>query len=205
MDEIVDRFNSAATELQTSEFRRPRTPGEWEQMSRNRSVKNYAKFVDAVIPVIEEFEALGSPSKRLGFGARLNADALGVLRTYAYCASVLAVRRQSPVLIMQGLTALTILGEVDDVRDLTFYLATLHHAAVKLGIDPRKVFGDVASLSPSDALRSEMRGFPFRMPKDRDLRAFNLREMITDEGFDFVQAQGEEKPIRRLLGFLRKP
>jgi hypothetical protein len=101
----------------------------------------------------------------------------------------LAIRRQSPELIAQGLTALAILGSVDDVRDLTFYLATMHYSAVKLQIDARKMFADVASLVPSVHLQSAMRGFPLRASKDRDLAAFGLRETRTKEGFDLVQGR----------------
>jgi hypothetical protein len=137
--------------------------------------------------MIEAFSATKTNKERAGVAARLNADARGVLRTFADRMAVLAYRRRSPVLIQQGLAALAILGEVDDVRDLTFYLATLHHAALKLGIDARKVFSDAASLSPSALLREYMSGFPLREPQHRDLRAFKLRETLTDEGFDFVQ------------------
>jgi len=101
--------------------------------------------------------------------------------------SLLAVRRRAPALIAHGLTALAILGEVDDYRDLTFHLATLYYSARKLGIDARKVFGDVALLTPSMKLQTEMREFPLRLPAERNLRAFRLRETITDEGFDFEQ------------------
>jgi hypothetical protein len=61
---------------------------------------------------------------------------------------------------------------------------------MKLGIDTPKLFGEIASLAPSIGLRTEMREFPLRLPEQRDLRAFRLRETITDEGFDFVQDVG---------------
>jgi hypothetical protein len=105
---------------------------------------------------------------------------------------VLAVRQKSPALIEQGLTVLTVLGEVDDTRDLTFYLATLYHAATKLEIDAVGLFRGVACMCPSTApstfLRDAMSGFPLRRAEDRDLRAFWLREAVTDEGFGFAQA-----------------
>jgi hypothetical protein len=104
--------------------------------------------------------------------------------------AVLAIRRESPDLISQGLTALAILGGVDDARDLSFYLATLHYSAIKLGIDPRTLFRDAASLTastkPSTILGASMREFPLRTAETRELGAFRLRETVTDEGFDFV-------------------
>lgn len=186
MNETIDRFNQAASELQTTEFRRPRTPGEWQRMNENPPKRDYAKLFAAVVPMIEAFAASG-PSDRIGVAPALNPDAVGILRTFAYYASVLAVRRQAPALISQGLIALAILGEIDDVMDLTFYLAVLHHAALKLGIDTATLFGAVASLALSTSLQAEMRGFPSRGPKDRGLPAFRLREAVTGEGFDFAQ------------------
>ena len=187
MDKAIDRFNAAATELQRTEFRRSRTPGEWQRMHRNPPKRDYHKLLNAVVPMIEAFSSTNSSEERAGVASRLNPDALGILRTFAERMAVLAYRRQSPALITQGLTALAILGEVDDVRDLTFYLATLHYSALKLGIDTRKVFHEAASLSPSALLQDQMRGFPMRPPSHTDLSAFRLRETTTDEGFDFVQ------------------
>jgi hypothetical protein len=125
-------------------------------------VRDYAKLFGAVIPLLEAFESLIPPTSRSNVAGHLSSDALGILRTFAHAMSLLAVRRNSPALIAQGLTALAILGSVDDIRDLTFYLATLYHSAIK-------------------------REFPLRLPADRDLRAFGLREAITNEGFDLVQ------------------
>lgn len=75
----------------------------------------------------------------------------------------------------------------NDMRDLTFYLATLHYSAMKLGIDTRRLFSDKASLETSISLQNEVRRFALRLPKDRNLSAFGLRETITSEGFDLVQ------------------
>jgi hypothetical protein len=155
-------------------------------MHKNPPTRDYAKLFSAVVPLIEAFGAVGPPSDRR-IAATLNLDARDILRTFAHSMAVLAVRRKSPELIAQGLTALAILGEIDDVRDLTFYLSTLHYSAMKLGIDTRKLFSDVAALATSVSLQTEMREFPLRLPRQRDLRAFGLRETISNEGFDFVQ------------------
>jgi hypothetical protein len=186
LDEVVDAFNSAATELQNTEFRRPRTPGEWQRMAKEAPTRDYAKLLGAVVPLIEAYGAAVA-GDRARVAAKLNPDALGVLRTFASSMPALAVRRDSPALITQGLTAVAILGGIDDVRDLTFYLAALHYSAIKLRIDTRRLFDDVAGLAPSEHLQNEIRGFPLRSPKDRDLAAFGFRETLTDGGFDLVQ------------------
>lgn len=155
-------------------------------MNENPPKRDFAKLLAAVIPLIEAFSGW-VPSDRISAAAALSPDATGVLRTFAYSTSVLAVRRREPALISQGLVALVILAEIDDVRDLTFYLAVLHHAALKLGLDTHKLFNGVASLARATSFQAEIRNFPSRIPKDRDLHAFCLRETVTGEGFDFVQ------------------
>src|SRR5258708_336630 len=112
IDEAIDRFNEAATELQKTEFRRPRTPDEWQRMHKNPPPRDYEKLFNAVAPIIEAFGATNS-EERGGVGARLNPDALGILGTFASSMPVLAIRRESPELITQGLKALAILGDTD--------------------------------------------------------------------------------------------
>jgi hypothetical protein len=186
LDEVVDRFNAAATELQKTDFRRARTPGGWQQLAKKAHTRDYAKLFGAVVPVVEAF-GVADTNDRARVASNLNPDALGILWTFVSSIPVQAVRRDSPVLITHGLTALAILGGIDDVRDLTFYLAALHYSAMKLRIDTRKLFDDVAGIVPSTHLQNEMRGFPLRSPTDRDLAAFGFRETLTDDGFDLIQ------------------
>jgi hypothetical protein len=186
IDDVVGEFNKAAAELQATEFRRPRTPCEWQRMAKESHPRDYSRLFTAVVPFIEAFSVLDQPGDRARAAAGLSPDSLGILRTFARAMSVLAVRREAPLLIAQGLTALAVLGGVDDVRDLTFYLATLYYSASKLGVDAPLLFGDIAALSPNSNLRALMREFPLRLPRDRDISAFGLRETVTSEGFDFV-------------------
>jgi hypothetical protein len=65
--------------------------------------------------MIEAFCSTNSSDERASVASKLNPDALGILRTFPDRMAVLAYRRQSPILITSGLTALAILGEVDDV------------------------------------------------------------------------------------------
>jgi hypothetical protein len=186
IEEAIDRFNVAATGLQNTEFRSPRTPDEWQRMHKDPPPRGYEKLFNAVAPLIEAFGEANS-EERGSIGAKLSPDALGILRTFASSMPVLAVRREAPELITQGLKVLAILGNVDDARDLCFYLATLHHSAMRLGIDATALFYDVASLISSPHLQQEMRYFPLRPPKDRDLGAFHFREVCTEQGYDLVQ------------------
>src|SRR5579863_4481469 len=156
-DDVVDQLNAAATELQKTEFRRARTPEEWQRLSAKQATgRDFAGLFSAVIPVIQAFGEANASDRAL-IASRLNHDALSVLRIFASSIPVLAVRRDSPALARQGLTAVAILGEFDDVRDLTFYLAALYYSAIRLQIDAQTLFADVAVLVRSTHLQREMR------------------------------------------------
>jgi hypothetical protein len=186
-DDVVNQLNAAAIELQKTEFRRARTPDEWRRLSAKQATgRDYTGLFNAVVPVIQAFGEANASDRAL-IASRLNHDALSVLRIFASSIPVLAVRRDSPTLARQGLTAVAILGEFDDVRDLTYYLAALHYSAIRLRIDTQTLFADAAVLVRSTHLQSEMRMFPFRAPKDRSLAAFGFRETLTDGEFDLIQ------------------
>jgi hypothetical protein len=129
---------------------------------------------------------LASAAGKAQVATHLSNDALGILRTFAQSAAVVGVRLDSRPLIAYGLVALAILGEIDDPKDLLFYLSALHYSALKLGIDARELFAEVA-LVCSERFREWMRGFPLLPTSANGLSAFNLHETATAEGFDIVQ------------------
>lgn len=131
------------------------------------------------MPVVER--ALGQNSMRMR----------GIYSRHLHSMPVLAVRRPSPDLIGQALMALAASERTEDVRDLMFYLARLHHSATKLGLDTRKLFDDVAGLVASGHLQEATRSFPLRAPGNRDLAAFFFRETLTNGEFDIVQDSAE--------------
>ena len=144
MEREIQRFNEEASELQRTEFRRARTPGERARMNEHRPRRDYGKLFDPVIPFVEAFVS-EDPAGRSKVPSQLSSDALGALRTFAHGAAVVAVRRESPPLIALSLAALAILAAVDDPRDLSFYLATVYYSATKLGLDTQKLFSEAAS------------------------------------------------------------
>jgi hypothetical protein len=74
ISEAVERFNDAAAGLQATEFRRAKTPSEWQRMAKNTAAKNYAILFSAVIPLIEAFGA-ASLAERASVGSKLTPDA----------------------------------------------------------------------------------------------------------------------------------
>jgi hypothetical protein len=181
----IAKFNADAAALQSTEFRSPQTPSEWGRMKNEPRPRDYTKLIEPVFPVIAAFRA-AAPAERAGAGAKLTLDAREILGNFAHGMAVLSVRQESPAFITQGLIALAIVSNLNDPRDLCFFLATLYHSAEKLGIDAPKVFADAATLVPSEDFRNWMRHFPLRPPEARALSAFLLREVNTDEGYDVV-------------------
>lgn len=99
--------------------------------------------------------------------------------------AILAIRRESPALIHEGLTALAAeAGTGSDGRDSMVSLALLHHSAVKLGVDAARLFEQAASLTVED-FQGAIRSFPLRTPNKRDLAAWGFKEAMTKDGFDY--------------------
>jgi hypothetical protein len=88
--EAIDRFNAAVPTLGV-ELRRAKTPGEWEEMRRNPAKRDYAGMIEAVVPLLQAFEAAPSV-ERVSVASRLAPNALSILRTFAAKAAALAVR-----------------------------------------------------------------------------------------------------------------
>jgi len=98
---------------------------------------------------------------------------------------VLAVRRQSSVLVLEGLTALAAeAGTGSDWRDSMVRLALLYHSAVKLGMDAQSAFEQAAALTVNDFAEA-IRQFPLRPPEKLDLEVWGRKEVMTKDGFDY--------------------
>jgi hypothetical protein len=119
--------------------------------------------------------------------ARLTRPQQNSLITAAGSDAMLAIREQSPKLVERGLEHLALGGGTLDSSHSLVALAKLHHAALKLGMNAGLAFAEAARRAPPGDLQTEMSKFPLREPKDRDLAAFNLQEVITERGFAFKQ------------------
>jgi hypothetical protein len=69
-----------------------------------------------------------------------------------------------------------------DFRDDLVALAPLYHSTVRLGLDARALFDEVAATAATPGAAALIRDFPRRHPEDRSLAAFLLREVSTPEG-----------------------
>jgi hypothetical protein len=182
IDDVIDRANAIAAET----FKR------WVSLRTLEDARNLVKmpplppdqFDEVISSIIEDFRT-SDPASRKAISSRLNRYSQKRLLGYATGMAELAVRRQSPDLVSEGLIALVIEGGREDIRDSVSCLAALYNSAVKLQLDAAKTFADVASLGEPGALQLGMSRFPFRPPKDRGLAAFYLREINTEDGFSY--------------------
>ncbi|MEQ1947161.1 MAG: hypothetical protein ABL995_08220 [Bryobacteraceae bacterium] len=177
----------------------PKTPNEWQRTQGRLA----PRVTDGLFPIVGEFLELirrSAPDARAAAIANLRPESRALLRAFVALAGVLAVRKQDGSLIEQGIWAVSVLGDVDDYRDLLFSVAILYHCSQKLGISPVHVFNEAADSAADATLQREMRDFPKRPPKTRNLEAFCLREQITDGEFDVVQGVAEiDKKFYRFL------
>ena len=124
--------------------------------------------------------------------SRLTWDQQQALIRMAGIQAAMAVRKQSPSLVEQGLQGLALGGGALDPSHSLAALAQLHHSALKLGMDAKIAFAEAAELAPPGDLKTEMIKFPLREPKDRELAAFNLQEEITEKGFGYRQVTKDD-------------
>jgi len=182
IEEIIDQANAIAAET----FKR------WVSMRTMEEARNLVKmpplptdrFDEVISSIIEAFRT-SDPASRKAIASRLSQYSQKRLLGYATGLAALPVRRQSPGLVLEGLMALVVEGGREDIRDSIVSLAVLYHSAVELQLDAAKTFAGVASLGEPNALQLEMNRFPFRAPKDRNLAAFHLREINTEDGFSY--------------------
>jgi hypothetical protein len=185
-NDAVEYLNTLAADSREEQIHM-RTTEELREFFKNPPRREYSVALEeATTSVVKIFEVVDENSRRT-IMSRLSSHARNGFLAYAADMAVLAVRRQSPKLIEQGLTAIVIEGASRDFRDSIVALAKLYHSAAKLGMDAKKAFEEAASLADPGILKTEMRGFPTRPAKDRDLKAFYWTEEITEDGFSYKQ------------------
>jgi len=185
MNDAIAHLNNLAAD--SAEGQVPmRTTQELRDPFKNPKRQYSVALGEAMTSVVRMFGTADENNRR-EIMSRLSSHARNGFLGYASDMAVLAVRRQSPTLIEQGLIALVIEGASQDFRDSIVALAKLYHSAAKLSMDPQKAFEKAASLADPGIVKKEMNWFPLRQPNDRDLKAFYWTEEITEEGFRYKQ------------------
>jgi hypothetical protein len=184
IENIIDEANATAAET----FRR------WVAMRTMEDARNLVKMPpmppdhlqEAISTIIEAFRMADQPARR-AIAFRVNEYLQGRLLGYATDMASLAIRRNAPDCVAQGLMALAIEGGREELRDSITALAMLYHSAVRLNMDAVKAFAEAATLATPGDFATAMSRFPFRPPENRDLAAFYLAEANNEDGFSYEQ------------------
>ena len=180
IDELVDRLNVVASR---SFAREPfKTTEELRNFLDNQQRRTPFVRDEVISKIIDTYRTTDDPGRTLII-SKLTQPALALLLQYAAEAAARAVRDGSPEKIVAGLVALAIEGGRRDIRDSIVNLARLYHSALRLRMDAEATFSDTATLAGTPELQRAMEGFPKRPV--RDLKAFGLREVMTEDGFDY--------------------
>jgi hypothetical protein len=132
--------------------------------------------------ITEVLASLGSCDEKQ-FNAivdRVVGDNSRVLGLYAERMASLAVREKNPERVKQGLLGLLIYSRTEDPRDVLLVLTLLHDAVVKLGKNPKEVFGEMSAVVGSTSLLND---FLTRDEEDKSIDAMGYEESTCDEGF----------------------
>jgi hypothetical protein len=164
-----------------------RTTQELRDFFKNPPEHEYSVELEEAMTLVVTMFRTADENNRREIAAGLSSHARNGFLGYAADMAVLAVRRQSPALIEQGLIALVIEAASQDFRDSIVALAKLYYSAAKLGMDPQKAFEKGASLADPGIVKEEMNRFPMRQPGHRNLKAFCLTEEVTEDGFRYKQ------------------
>lgn len=121
----------------------------------------------------------------------------GALICYAERMASLGVREKSPDRLWQGLVALVIENHSGDWRDNLMILAPLYDAAKKNGIDPDRLFLEVAGLFKNSVAIS-IKQFTERSPENKSLKAFDFSESTDADGFRYKGFELDKELFRKI-------
>ncbi len=186
MDDAIDHLNALAADSGRDQTPM-RTTEQLREFFKNPPKRPYSVPLEEALTSVVKMFAMADENARREIASRLTPSARNRLLGYAADMAVLAVRRQSPALIEQGLIAIAIENASRDWRDSIAAMAKLYHSASKLGMNAEEAFEQAAGFAEPGTIQTEMRGFPRRHPKDRDLRAFYQTVEMSDDGFCYKQ------------------
>lgn len=204
MTDVIERLNTLVADSVTEEVPL-RTTQELKAFLKNPPQRTYSTVLEeAMTSVVKAFESADDGSRH-ALTSSLSKQARNGFLGYAADMAVLAVRRQSPALIQQGLVAIVIEGASQDFRDSIVALAKLHHSAVKMGIDPQGAFEKAASFAEPGIIKTELKRFAIRAPEGRGISAFYWTEEGAGENFRYKQVLPWSSPLRTVALTPDKP
>lgn len=158
--------------------------------------------VDDIVEALIGRYGSADTDRRRAVENKLTIEARHILLQYSWERATHAVRQRSPQIISQGLAALAIENGRLDPRDSIVRMDVLYRSAVKIGVNPTRLFEDAAQLALNPQFKHEMQAFPARSPTDRHFSV--IQENMTEDGFAYEFQPWRMYPqIRRKIWWLK--
>jgi len=108
------------------------------------------------------------------------------LLAFAERMAILSVRQKSREPLMKALLALVVEGFRCDAREDILVLALINHSAIKVGADPKQLFGEAAGHASTEVAQY-LREFAERRHEDKSIQAMGYSEEMTSDGFNYAR------------------
>jgi hypothetical protein len=149
--------------------------------------------LDAALAELSRRYAQSDAAARAKMRGSVSTEEFHTLLQFANRAAVFGLRERNAARVSDGLNAVAMVEqERIDYRDILWALATLHHAAARVGASPEKLFGDAAALAEPGTAEL-IRDFLKRSAEEKDLRASWGRVEVETEGGVGLIGWGFEK------------
>jgi len=122
-----------------------------------------------------------SPAERDVILRRIDNNVAGAMMAFSRRMAVWGARRSSSDLLVKGGIALILEAGRGDIRDTMSVMPLLYHSAIKINVDPGKVFNEAAAYYRS-VVSDALLDFLKRTPRDRSLEAWGFEEVNGPEG-----------------------
>ena len=139
---------------------------------------------DEITRLVEEYLA-GGPQERLKIASGLNDLQAYWLGTYAHRMAISSVRKKSPAILQNAITAMLMAAKVTDPRESTMLLSVLYRAAQLLGLGDA-AFRNAAKGAPDAEAERLLLGFLARADPDKTVEAMGYREEAGKNGLVIV-------------------
>ncbi len=126
------------------------------------------------------------------FLSLLDEDICVELSVFARRIAMLGVREGSKDHLIKGLVALSYAVAQKDYREILMTISLFHHSAIKLYVDPKKLFMDASQFAPDETGRKLLIDFANRPPEHQGIDKMGFKEVNGPSGLIY---QTGNRPI----------
>jgi hypothetical protein len=186
--ELAAALEAERRQAETRVFKSPLPPSEYDFWRGETNLLHLkpAPLDDQLRTLCDRYRR-STPVERQVLRRSCSMDDFYTLLMFARREAVAALRSKEIGRVIDGPAAVAMIErERIDYRDGLTSLAPLHHAASRVGGDPRRLFADAAGMSEPGTAEL-ITSFAGRDPEDRALRAFGYTELEIPAGIGLVR------------------